>query len=115
MALQLRQLLKQLTEKELIPAEKIVVLAPFRHSNKQSTWSAGLNQVPINTDMAQIIPKQIRVGTLQGFKGLEADVVILAGLNATAAQHPTWFYVGATRAKAALYILALKDGWLEAS
>ena len=115
MALQLRQLLKQLTEKELIPAENIVVLAPFRHSNKQSTWSAGLNQVPINTDMAQIIPKQIRVGTLQGFKGLEADVVILAGLNATAAQHPTWFYVGATRAKAALYILALKDGWLEAS
>ena len=112
MAIQLRQLLKQLIEKEQIRAENIVVLSPFRHNNKQSSWSIGLDHIQINTNMAQVIPDQVRVGTIQGFKGLEADVVILVGLNAKAAQHPTWFYVGATRAKAALYILALKDSWL---
>lgn len=111
MAVQLRQLLKQLIEKDQIPAENIVVLSPFRHSNKQSSWSVGLNQIRINTNMAQMIPDHVRIGTIQGFKGLEADVVILVGLNAKAAQHPTWFYVGATRAKAALYLLALKESW----
>jgi hypothetical protein len=49
------------------------------------------------------------VGTIQGFKGLEADVVILAGIDAPAAKHPEWLYIGASRARGMLYILALEE------
>jgi hypothetical protein len=50
-----------------------------------------------------------RVGTLQGFKGLEADVIILVGLDDQATSHPEWLYVGASRAKVALYALFLES------
>ena len=39
----------------------------------------------------------------------EADVVILVGLTSKAAARPDWLYVGASRARAALYLLALED------
>lgn len=51
----------------------------------------------------------VRVGTIHGFKGLEADVVIVAGLTPQAQQHPEWLYVGATRAKAGLFVLQLRQ------
>lgn len=44
-----------------------------------------------------------------GFQGLEADVVILVGIDANAAKHPDWLYIGASRARAALYLLALEE------
>lgn len=50
----------------------------------------------------------IRVGTIQGFKGLESDVVILVGIDKTAFNRTELLYVGATRAKAALYLLFKK-------
>ncbi len=54
----------------------------------------------------------MRIGTIQGFKGLEADVVIVAGLDRKAGQHPEWLYVGASRARAALFLLALDSAGL---
>lgn len=107
MAQQLRQLLKQLIHHEAIRPEQIVVLSPYRHTNTTSTWAEGLRDVSINLDMATATAGQVRVGTIHGFKGLEADVVILVGLNRQAKHHPEWLYVGATRARASLFILAL--------
>ena len=107
MAQQLRQLLKQLIHHEAIRPEQIVLLSPYRHTNSTSTWAEGLRDVIINLDMATATAGQVRVGTIHGFKGLEADVVILVGLNQQAKQHPEWLYVGATRARASLFVLAL--------
>lgn len=50
----------------------------------------------------------MRVGTVQGFKGLEADVVVLVGLDAKSTLRPEALYVGASRARAALFVLALE-------
>lgn len=107
MADQLRQLLRDLMQKESIEPERIVVLAPYRHTNPQSSWSAGLDQIHITTEMAEPQPGKVRVGTIQGFKGLESDVVILAAIDAPAGKRTDWLYVGASRARGALYVLAL--------
>lgn len=109
MAEQLRKLLRTLIRQDDVRAEQIVVLSPYRHDRPESTWVAGLDEVQVSTDVAVARLGQVRVGTLQGFKGLEADVVILAGLTPSAVKHPDWLYVGASRARAMLYLLAL-DG-----
>jgi ATP-dependent exoDNAse (exonuclease V) beta subunit len=87
--------------------EQIVVLSPYRHTNSSSTWAQGLKDVQVNVEMANAQRGAVRVGTIHGFKGLEADVVIVAGLTPQAQQHPEWLYVGATRAKASLFVLQL--------
>lgn len=115
MAKQLRGLLQALLDKEGIAPEQIVVLSPYRADNAKSTWRTGLQQVEISTEMATPSPGKIRVGTIQGFKGLEADVVIMAGIDGKAAQHPDWLYIGASRARAALYVLALEGVFLSTS
>ena len=52
------------------------------------------------------------MGTVQAFKGLEADVVVLVGIDARSMRHPATLYVGASRARAALYVLAQADAGL---
>ena len=47
------------------------------------------------------------VGTVHAFKGLEADVVVLAGLTPQVLTHRELLYVGASRARGALYVLSL--------
>jgi hypothetical protein len=106
---QLKQLLRNLINREHIAPERIVVLSPYRHTNAKSTWSGGLSEVTISTQMHKTITACVRVGTLQGFKGLEADVIILVGLDDQATSHPEWLYVGASRAKVALYALFLES------
>lgn len=44
-------------------------------------------------------PGCIRVGTIQGCKGLEADVVVLVGFDERCAKYPATLYVGASRAR----------------
>ncbi len=78
-------------------------------TNAKSTWSGGLSEVTVSTQMHKTITGCVRVGTLQGFKGLEADVIILVGLDDQATSHPEWLYVGASRAKVALYALFLES------
>jgi len=107
MAERLRQLLRRLQSKELLALDQIVVLSPYRYTNAQSDWSRGLADCPVTTDMVTLATGQLRVGTIQGFKGLEADVVILVGIDSRAVKHPETLYVGASRARAMLYVLAL--------
>lgn len=47
--------------------------------------------------------------SIQGFKGLESDVVILAGIDSRSLRHPATLYVGASRARALLVLLVLDD------
>lgn len=107
MASQLRALLRDLLRNQALKAEQIAVLSPYRPSNPASTWSTGLDESAYSADLANPGPGQVRVGTIQGFKGLEADVVILAGIDSHCMRHPANLYVGASRARAALYILTL--------
>jgi hypothetical protein len=106
---QLKQLLRNLINRERIAPERIVVLSPYRHTNQKSTWSIGLSEISISTQMHKTIAGCVRVGAIQGFKGLEADVIILVGLDNQATSHPEWLYVGASRAKVALYALFLES------
>jgi hypothetical protein len=107
MGQQLKLLLSKLINQERIAPERIVVLSPYLYTNQKSTWSTGLTDVTVSTQMSKPVPDKVRVGAIQGFKGLEADVIILVGLDNLATSHPEWLYVGASRARVALYALFL--------
>ena len=86
-ATQLRTLLRDLLRHQGLKPEQVIVLSPYRHSNATSTWAAGL----------------------------EADVVVIVGIDSRCQRHPATLYVGASRARAALYVLALVDAGLGTS
>ena len=108
MGRQLRKLLQRLINNEGVAPERIVLLSHHRHTSPVSKWSESLKDEDINTNMSQAIPGKVRVGTIQGFKGLEADVVILVGIDEQASARPEWLYVGASRARGALFVLKLE-------
>ncbi|MBP6559669.1 MAG: ATP-binding domain-containing protein [Burkholderiaceae bacterium] len=85
-ATQLRTLLRDLLRHQGLKPEQVIVLSPYRHSNATATWAAGL----------------------------EADVVVIVGIDSRCQRHPATLYVGASRARAALYVLALADAGLGA-
>ena len=106
---QLKKLLRNLINRDRIAPERIVVLSPYRHTNEKSTWSIGLSEVMISPQMHKTVVGCVRIGAIQGFKGLEADVIVLVGLDNQATSHPEWLYVGASRAKVALYAFFLES------
>ena len=107
MAEALRQTLRQLIVEEAVAPERIVILSPYRHTNSQSTWVTGLNGVDLHTQMNVMAKGKVRIGTIQSFKGLESDVVILVGLTQQSVKQSELLYVAASRAKAALYVFSL--------
>ena len=104
MATQLRRTLRDLLGPEAFKPEQVAVLSPYRHTNAGSAWAAGLDGVQAAPE-----PGRVRVGTIQGFKGLESDVVILAGIDSRCLRYPATLYVGASRARALLVLLTLDD------
>ena len=112
MAGQLRALLRDLLHRQALRPEQIAVLSPYRRDKAASTWTAGLDACKTTDTIAAPPPGHVRVGTVQGFKGLEADVVVLVGIDARSMRHPATLYVGASRARAALYVLAQADAGL---
>lgn len=109
MAAQLRRTLRDLLGPEAFRPEQVAVLSPYRHTNPGSAWAAGLDGVQVACSLPAPEPGRVRVGTIQGFKGLESDVVILAGIDSRSLRHPATLYVGASRARALLLLLALDD------
>jgi hypothetical protein len=109
MAAQLRRTLRDLLGPEAFRPEQVAVLSPYRHTNPGSAWAAGLDGVQVACSLAAPEPGRVRVGTIQRFKGLESDVVILAGIDSRSLRHPATLYVGASRARALLFLLALDD------
>ncbi|HMU88544.1 MAG TPA: NERD domain-containing protein/DEAD/DEAH box helicase, partial [Agitococcus sp.] len=55
MADALRQILHKLMNEEAVTPERIVILSPYRHTNPQSTWAAGLKDVDLHTEMNVIV------------------------------------------------------------
>jgi len=109
MATQLRRTLRDLLGPEAFRPEQVAVLSPYRHTNPGSAWAAGLDAVELAGGLAAPEPGRVRVGTIQGFKGLESDVIILAGIDQRCMRHPATLYVGASRARALLVLLMLDD------
>jgi hypothetical protein len=104
----LKKLLTELTGKQKILPGNIVVLSPYKLDHER----LGLEQFVkeqeklISTDLEDAEQGKVRIGTIQSFKGLEADVVILCGIDGhQPACSPTNLYVGATRARSMLYVM----------
>lgn len=107
----LKEILKDLKKQGVSPDE-IVVLAPYRHDNERLGLGETLKDQPdvFTSFKGGHEQGKIRVGTIQAFKGLEADVVILCGIDGhMPACKPANLYVGATRARSLLYVIHHKD------
>lgn len=106
------KIIHELTGKRKIKPDDIVVLAPYKHTSSQAGLGdiVSRNTALFTTEMSSTSSGKIRVGTIQAFKGLEADVVILCGVDGKLrACKPANLYVGASRARSLLYLLHYKD------
>lgn len=108
----LKRLVDDLLGKQKVSPDEIVLLSPYRYDSKR----LGIKQMVdehqnfFTTDMVKKGQGKIRIGTIQAFKGLEADVVVLFGIDGSIhACRPANLYVGATRARAMLWVVMGKD------
>ena len=96
------EIVKKLVEQEGVNPSDIAVLSPYKAGNKDNSFP--------KTDA------RIRLSTIRSFKGLEADYVILTDTapqnteNQDSVQSFEDFYVAASRAKYALYVLPAPGG-----
>ncbi len=101
----LRRTLHRLTADEGVPLQDIVILTPYRNR--------GLLQDLPRLGNAQLVdelaakPGQVSCSTIHSFKGLEKPVVVMTHLElSTHLDMGTLFYIGASRAKHHLIVLA---------
>jgi hypothetical protein len=106
----LRKTLDELTGKMKVSPDEIVVLSPYRWDSER----LGIREFVekhrdmLTTDLGTRGQGKVRIGTIQSFKGLEADVVILCGIDGhLPACSPANLFVGATRARSMLHTLSL--------
>ena len=102
------KIITELTGKRKVKPDDIVVLAPYKYTSVQAGLGDLVSRNPavFTTDISSASSGKIRVGTIQAFKGLEADVVILCGVDGKLrACKPANLYVGASRARSMLYLL----------
>ena len=89
--------------REGIDVGQITLLSPIRFRNSASSLITG---TPVSPDVADR-GKAVFFSTIHSFKGLESPVVILTDIDTLADEaRMNILYVGMTRAKSALYILA---------
>ena len=89
---------------EGIAPEEIVVLGPRRRENSCLSQTQSCGAFPLQSD-ANSAQRHVRYATIQSFKGLEAQVVVLCDLHdLTDEQTQSAVYVGATRAQTLLAI-----------
>jgi superfamily I DNA/RNA helicase len=106
-AVLLRSTIKELMKDGKVPPEEIVVLSPYKYSSSHLDIKDLVEKEGIFTPSLQNKHDgKIRIGTIHAFKGLEADVVILCGIDGKQPGcSPANLYVGATRARAMLYVI----------
>lgn len=106
---QLTGILKELT-KEKVPLEEVVFLSPKKYSNSR-VQKAGI--VVYELGKSKEDRKEMPVySTIQGFKGLDAKVVILVDVEDIRPEHYSKFiYTAATRARTLLYVAASETFW----
>lgn len=106
---QLNALLNRLIKNEYIEPEKITILCPYRCNLALNEWQVGLKGFDISEKLAESQKGKIRIGTIQSFKGLESDVVILFGMNSKVKKREEILYVGCSRAKTLLFLIDASD------
>jgi superfamily I DNA/RNA helicase len=90
--------------------EQVVVLTTERRAVPPSLWDTGALLRPLSEQLVPPPAGAIRVGTVHGFKGLEATCVVLAGLKRIdTAEARRLLYVGGSRAKGLLKIVLPKS------
>lgn len=105
------KIVTDLTGKKKVKPSDIVVLTPYKPDGEHVGLGGMILSNPslFTTDISSATGK-VRVGTVQAFKGLEADVVILCGVDgAIPACKPANLYVGASRARSMLYLICTND------
>lgn len=111
MAQKVHALVTDLIGRRKVSPDEVVVLAPYKYDNTKLALKdlIDTHDKTYCTDMVSASGK-IRVGTIQSFKGLESDVVILCGIDGNVkACKPSNLYVGASRARSLLYVYRHKS------
>lgn len=107
----LKNTVKDLVKDGKVPPDEIVVLSPYKYTSSHLGIKDLVEKEGIFTvSLQKKNDGRVRIGTIQAFKGLEADVVILCGLDGKLPGcNPANLYVGATRARAMLQVIKQKD------
>ena len=104
---QVQAILKNL-KKEKIDMKEVAFLASKRYQNSM-IGKAGIEVNELGDDFDASIDLPI-YGTIQGFKGLDAKIVIITGVDSIRPENFSRFlYIAGTRARKLLYIVASKE------
>lgn len=106
---QVQGILKTL-KKENISMKEVAFLAPKRYENSM-LGQAGIEVNELGDDFDASIDLPV-YSTIQGFKGLDAKIVIITGVDHIRPENFSRFlYIAGTRARTLLYIVASEDFW----
>ena len=95
---------------EKIDLTDVVFLAPKKYSNSiLNGMGIEVNELGDDFDYDSHLP---RYATIQGFKGLDAKIVILVDVdNILDKNYSRFMYIAGTRARTLLYVVASEDFW----
>lgn len=107
--LQIKDILKNLRA-EKFDLTDVVLLAPKKYSNSiLEETGIKVNELGDHFDYNSPLP---RYATIQGFKGLDAKIVILVDVdNILDKNFSRLMYIAGTRARTLLYVVASQDFW----
>lgn len=107
----IKEIMKTLREGKVSPGD-ITFLSPQKYQNsKLATLKLAVNELRDDFKPDPSVPV---FATIQGFKGLDAKVVILCDVEALRREtFSQYIYLAGTRARTLLYILGTKDFWEE--
>lgn len=105
----IKEILKRLRA-EKVDLTDVVFLAPKKYSNSiLDETGIEANELGENFDSNSSLP---RYATIQGFKGLDAKIAILVGVDDIQDKNFSKFmYIAGTRARTLLYVVASEDFW----
>jgi len=103
----LEELLNTLIKKECVSNKSIVVLSNRNIENSILNGKKDLANFQFVTENRELLDNEIMFRTIQGFKGLEADVVILLNHLKEETLDNKQLYVGYTRARFYLYVIEI--------
>lgn len=107
----IKEIMKTLREGKVSPGD-ITFLSPKKYKNsKLATLRLSVNELRDDFKPDPSVPV---FATIQGFKGLDAKVVILCDVEALRREtFSQYIYLAGTRARTLLYIVGTKDFWEE--
>ena len=106
---QIKKIMKNLRAEKIDPTD-VVFLAPKRYSNSiLAEIGFEVNELGDNFDDAGSLPRH---ATIQGFKSLDAKIVILINVdNISDKNFAKFMYIAGTRARTLLYVVASNEFW----